>query len=74
MNGWTVVETFKDEGRSANTTDRDDFQKLLKFCKEAKNRVEFVVVNDLSRFSPNMNDQILTMTALMGAGVRLRFV
>ena len=74
VNGWTVVETFKDEGRSAKTTDRDDFQKLLKFCKEAKNRVGFVVVNDLSRFSRNMNDQILTMTALMGAGVRLRSV
>ena len=72
--GWPVVQVFRDEGRSAKTTQREEFQKMLRYCGDAANGVGYVVVNDLSRFSRNTNDLITTRTALFAAGVSLRSV
>ncbi len=69
--GWPVVAVFKDEGRSAKTTQRDEFQRMLRFCDDQSNSVGFVVVHDLSRFTRNANDLITTRAALFAAGVVL---
>lgn len=54
--GWPVVQVFRDEGESAKTTKREEFQRMLRYCHDPANRVGYVVVNDLSRFSRNAND------------------
>lgn len=73
-NGWPLVGRFREEGQSAKSTRRDEFQRMLKFCKDSRNAVGYVVVYDLSRFSRNMNDQLATMAELEVVGVRVRSV
>ena len=71
---WPVLRVFKDEGESAKTTDRPQFQQMLVFCKRKQNDVSYVVVHDLSRFSRQMEDQVSVIADLQSAGVRLRSV
>ena len=73
-NGFEIVQTFVDGGRSAKTTQRDAFQKMITFCTKRQNLIGYVVVQDLSRFSRNMEDQTKTMTQLTLAGVVVRSV
>ena len=72
--GWPVVRVFRDEGKSAKTTQREEFQKMLTFCADPINRIGFVVVHDLSRFSRNTNDLIATRAQLFEVGVLIRSV
>jgi site-specific DNA recombinase len=66
--GWNPLRVFREEGESAKTTRRDKFQQMLRYCKEAKNAVGYIVVYDLSRFSRNMLDQLTTEKELREAG------
>jgi site-specific DNA recombinase len=69
--GWLVVEVFVDSGESARTVDRPEFQRMLTYCR--KNReVRYVVVQDLSRFARNNQDQGLTIAELRRIDVSLR--
>lgn len=74
QNGWPVREVFQDEGKSAKTTQREEFQRMLRYCLDSKNEVGFVVVHDLSRFSRNVNDQNLARAQLLTVGIALRSV
>ncbi len=47
---------------------------MLRFCKDDKNGVGYIVVYDLSRFARNMLDQLSTEKELRGQGVRLESV
>jgi site-specific DNA recombinase len=73
-NDWAVLRVFRDEGESAKTADRPEFQRMLAFCKSKQNAVQFVVVHDLSRFSRDMGDQACVIAELESAGVHLRSV
>jgi len=72
--GWEVAKVFRDEGESAKTTDRPEFQKMLVACASKQNPIHFVVVHDLNRFSRDMQDQVAVLADLEHAGVRLRSV
>src|SRR5258708_31141385 len=54
--GFRVLARFREEGESAKTADRTELQKLLQFCRTNKGRVQFAVVFNLPRFSPQNND------------------
>jgi DNA invertase Pin-like site-specific DNA recombinase len=73
-NGWNPLRVFREEGQSAKTTLRDKFQQMLRYCKDVKNAVGYIVVYDLSRFSRNMLDQLATEKNLREAGIRLESV
>jgi site-specific DNA recombinase len=74
QNGWLVKEVFQDEGKSAKTTQRQEFQRMLRYCHEPANRIGYVVVHDLSRFSRNAKDLLATKHLLEAIGVALRSV
>lgn len=74
QNNWPVVHIFRDEGESAKSVDRPHFQQMLTFCKTKKNGISYVVVNDMSRFSRQMDDLISVLAELKSVGVRLRSV
>src|SRR5262249_10875127 len=74
LNEWTVLQVFRDEGESAKTADRPAFKRMLAFCQNPRNQVDFVVVHDLSRFSRQMEDQVVVISDLETAGVKLRSV
>jgi DNA invertase Pin-like site-specific DNA recombinase len=45
------VTVFVEEGESAKTADRTKLLELLSFCKNARPRIDSVVVYSVSRFS-----------------------
>ncbi len=71
-NGWPIVEVFIDPGESARSADRPAFQKMLAFCKRRSREVGYVIVQDLSRFARNLDDQAHTINELRQIGVLLR--
>jgi DNA invertase Pin-like site-specific DNA recombinase len=74
QHGWTVLKVFKDEGESAKTTGRPQFQAMLGFCHARTNQVKYVVVHDLSRFSRQLDDQISVLADLRTNDIELRSV
>lgn len=72
--GWKIVHLFREEGKSAKTTKRDEFQRMMRFCKDPKNEVGHIVVFDLSRFARNMFDQLTMERELLESGVRIESV
>ena len=73
-NNLTVLHSFVDPGESARSTDRQEFQKMLAYCKQHRREIGFIVVQDMSRYARNMQDQSNTMAALAELGIRLRSV
>jgi site-specific DNA recombinase len=73
-NGIEVLEVFVDEGESAKTTDRPEFQRLLAYCREQRGRVQHVVVYSINRFARNQHDHVVIRALLKGLGVTLRSV
>ena len=69
---WPVVEWFIDAGESARTSDRPEFQRMLAYCKNKRNKVRYVVVQDLSRFARNNRNQGEAIFQLGLSGVSLR--
>jgi site-specific DNA recombinase len=69
-----VAEVFEDAGESAKTTDRPELQRLIHFCSTKKNRVQFVIVLNLTRFSRNAGDHAMVRALLASHGVSLRSV
>ena len=72
QHGLELVKVFRDAGESAKTAHRHEFRILLDFCKQNRGRVQYLVVQDLSRFSRNTHDHEIIRALLLGLGVRLR--
>ena len=70
--GLSILEVFVDPGESARSTDRREFQRMLAFCKAHRRDVGFVVVQDLSRFARNLQDQAQTINELGRLNVLVR--
>jgi len=43
-NSIEVAQMFRDEGESAKTADRPAFQRMVKYCTTAQNRIDHVVI------------------------------
>ncbi len=70
--GWQVVKVFIDRGESARSADRPEFQEMLSFCKAHRLDISCVIVQDLSRFARNIQDQAQTMADLLAIGILVR--
>src|SRR4030095_7634914 len=70
--GFHVDRVFIEEGESAKTVNRPEFQKLLLYCRENKRKIGYVVVYSLSRFSRHTTDHHQIKALLSSFGVRLR--
>ena len=69
-----VNEVFVDEGESAKTTARPQFQRMLVYCKQQRGRVTHVVVLSVCRFSRANADYFVVRGMLRKVGVTLRAV
>jgi site-specific DNA recombinase len=67
-----LVRVFRDAGESAKTAQRPEFRELLDFCKKNRGQVDYLIVQDLSRFSRNTHDHEVIRALLLASGVRLR--
>jgi site-specific DNA recombinase len=70
--GLQVIGTFVDPGQSARSVDRPEFQRMLRFCKVGRREIGYVVVQDLSRFARNLQDQAQTINELRRVNVLVR--
>ena len=73
-NNFVVDKVFVEEGESAKTANRTQFQKMLAYCRENKGRVGRVVVYAVNRFARSSHDHLATRAFLGGLGVNLRSV
>jgi DNA invertase Pin-like site-specific DNA recombinase len=70
--GWKVTKLYREEGASAKTAERPLFQKMLRYCKEAKPRPSYVVFYAVDRFARDSHDHHVVKRHLASAGVLLR--
>ena len=70
--GLVVVEKFVDAGASGRSSERPEFQRMLAYCKNRRNKIRYVIVQDLSRFARNNLDQADAILQLGRSGVALR--
>ena len=56
--GVEIVDTFIDAGHSAKTFDRPDFDKLYKFISTYHRQVDYLVVNQMDRFSRDAGEAL----------------
>lgn len=67
--GWLVVHVYVDEAESAKSTNRPNFQELLRNAKFGK--FDVIVVHKLDRFTRSLIDLLLTLRDLDRVNVRL---
>jgi len=70
--GLDVVKVFEDAGESAKTTDRPEFQQLIRYATTRKNGIKVVVIYNMTRFSRNSEDFYAVNALLASHGVLLR--
>ena len=68
-NSFDVDKVFVEEGESAKTANRTQFQKALVYCRENKGKVKWVVVYAVSRFARTSHDHLATGAFLGSVGV-----
>ena len=73
-NNLEVIRVFIDPGESARSTDRPAFQEMLTFCRANRRKIACIVVQDLSRFARNLQDQMRTLYELNAVNIVLRSV
>lgn len=69
-----ITDPFIEEGESAKTANRTQFQKALAFCSNKKQPVDFFIVHKIDRFARNQYDHETTQAFLRKFGTKLRSV
>src|SRR3989344_7108230 len=67
-----VVACYVEEGESAKTTQRTEFQKALLFCSDKKHPVDYFIVHKLDRFARDLGGHTATQIVLKRYGTKLR--
>lgn len=70
--GFEVDKVFVEQGESAKTTNRTQFQQMLSYCRENKGKVQWLVVYSVNRFARNSLDHHATEAFLASLGITLR--
>ena len=66
-----VVEIFDAQNESASKSQRKSLEEVKRFCFDSKNKVSYLIVNDLSRFSRQGNTAILLKEEFKDKGVTI---
>jgi site-specific DNA recombinase len=54
--GYEIIQIYIEQGESAKTIDRTEFQKLLAFCTSKKNNIQAIIAYKIDRISRNTDD------------------
>ena len=74
QHGFVPSEIFVEEGESAKTADRTEFQRMLTHCRKSKSQIQCVVVYALNRFARDKIDHYSVRAHLHKLGITLRSV
>ena len=69
-----LVSVFRELGKSAKNIERPELRRMLAFCRRNKNRLDYVVVYDLKRFSRDLVGHYAIRGQLRSLGIGLRSV
>uniref|UniRef100_UPI00227B3964 recombinase family protein n=2 Tax=Flavobacteriaceae TaxID=49546 RepID=UPI00227B3964 len=64
FNGVELVDSFIDRGKSARTFDRPDFKKLKMFIQKYSKRVDYLLVDQMDRFSREAGEALVLVKRL----------
>src|SRR3990167_4559053 len=67
--GFEVAETFIEEGESAKNDNRTQLQRLLRYCREHKKQISYLVIWKVDRLARNIGDFYEIQKTLMAHGV-----
>ena len=67
-----VVKVFIEQGESAKSADRTEFNKAIQFCGIQKNNIGYFVVYKLDRFARNQEDHVTVRALLKKYGAELK--
>lgn len=70
--GWEVLRVFIEQGESAKTADRTEFNRAIAFCGNKKQTIGYFVVNKLDRFARCQDDHVGVRGVLRRYGTVLR--
>lgn len=51
VNGYRILEVFREKNKSAKSFDRPQFQEMIGFIKATKWKIKFLIVADIKRLS-----------------------
>lgn len=74
-NGFSIAKEhiFKDEGISARSDDRPDFQRMVAYAKLPRPPFQAIICYESSRFARNREDAIIYKSLLRRRGIQVRF-
>jgi len=67
--GWSIVEEYVDEAKSAKNDARPDFQRMIAAAQQSNRNFDAIVVHKLDRFSRKREDHIIYKALLKKQGV-----
>lgn len=67
--GWTIVDEYVDEAKSAKTDARPDFQRMIADAQKSDKNFDAIVVHKFDRFSRNRADHAVYKALLKKHGV-----
>ena len=73
-NNLEVLKVYVEEGESAKSANRTEFQKALAFCSAKNQHVDQFVVYKLDRFARNQDDHVIVQAMLRKSNTKLRSV
>lgn len=73
-NGIVLDKVFREEGKSAKTTDRPALKQMLTYCRRRKGGISYLLVYDLKRFSRDLVGHFAIRGHLRQMGIGLRSV
>jgi len=71
-NGYTIIETFIEEGESAKTAKRTQLRRMLDFCSLKKNGISAVIAYKVDRIARNIDDYRQIRLVLKAHGVEIK--
>ena len=67
--GWTIIEEYVDEAKSAKTAERPEFQKMIAAAKQPDKNFKAILVHKFDRFSRSRQDHIIYKALLKKQGI-----
>jgi len=67
--GWTIIEEYVDEAKSAKTDDRADFQRMIAAAQQPNKDFQAILLHKFDRFSRKRADHVIYKALLKKKGV-----
>lgn len=69
--GWTIIEEYVDEAKSAKTAERPEFQRMIAAAKQTDKNFKAILVHKFDRFSRSRQDHIIYKALLKKLGIQV---